>query len=84
MGDRYQGIYDFKNADTRFLTLSDKLYQGKFITLPLKESYRVTKNISTFVNNVLLGYERIQSNKESKYKVIYCKLNIFSIKKINF
>jgi hypothetical protein len=79
MGDRYQGIYDFKNADTRFLTLSDKLYSGKFITLPLKESYRVTKNISIFVNNVMLGYERIQSNKESKYKVIYCKLNIFSI-----
>jgi len=79
MGDRYQGIYDFKNADIRFLTLSDKLYSGKFITLPLKESYRVTKNIATFVNNVMLGYERIQSTKESKFKVMYCKLNIFSI-----
>jgi hypothetical protein len=79
MGDRYQGIYDFKNADTRFLTLADKLYTGKFITLPLKESYRVTKNIAKFVNNVMLGYERINSNKESNHKVIYCKLNIFSI-----
>jgi hypothetical protein len=79
MGDRYQGIYDFKNADTRFLTLSDKIYSGKFINLPLKESYRVTKNIASFVNNVMLGYERIKSNKESNYKVIYCKLNIFSI-----
>lgn len=79
MGDRYQGIYDFKNADTRFLTLSDKLYSGKFINLPLKESYRVTKNIASFVNNVMLGYDRIKSNKESKYKIMYCKLNIFSI-----
>ena len=79
MGDRYQGIYDFKNADTRFLTLSDRIYSGKFINLPLKESYRVTKNITTFVNNVMLGYDRIKSNKESNYKVIYCKLNIFSI-----
>jgi hypothetical protein len=79
MGDRYQGIYDFKNADTRFLTLADKLYSGKFINLPLKESYRVTKNIAKFVNNVMLGYERINSNKESNHKVIYCKLNIFSI-----
>lgn len=79
MGDRYQGIYDFKNADIRFLTLSDKIYSGKFISLPLKESYRVTKNIATFVNNVMLGYDRIKSNKESNYKVIYCKLNIFSI-----
>ena len=79
MGDRYQGIYDFKNADTRFLTLSDKIYSGKFINLPLKESYRVTKNIAKFVNDVMLGYERIKSNKESKHKIIYCKLNIFSI-----
>lgn len=79
MGDRYQGIYDFKNADTRFLTLSDRIYSGKFINLPLKESYRVTKNIATFVNNVMLGYDRIKSNKDSNYKVIYCKLNIFSI-----
>jgi len=79
MGDRFQGIYDFKNADTRFLTLSDRIYSGKFINLPLKESYRVTKNIASFVNNVMLGYERIKSNKDSNYKVMYCKLNIFSI-----
>lgn len=82
MGDRFQGIYDFKNADTRFLTLSDKIYSGKFINLPLKESYRVTKNIASFVNNVMLGYDRIKSNKESNHKVIYCKLNIFSIHSI--
>jgi superfamily I DNA/RNA helicase len=79
MGDRFQGIYDFKNADIRFLTLSDRIYSGRFVNLPLKESYRLTKNIATFVNNVMLGNERIKSNKESSYKVIYCKLNIFTV-----
>jgi len=79
MGDRYQGIYNFKNADTRFLSLAEKIYTGKFINLPLKESYRVTKNIATFVNNVMLGYDRILSNKDMDLKVYYCKLNIFSI-----
>lgn len=81
LGDRYQGVYDFKNADTRFLTFSDKIFNNNnnFVKLPMQESYRVTKQIAWFVNKVMLGYNRIVSNKEGKHKVYYYRSNRFSI-----
>lgn len=84
LGDRYQGIYDFKNADTRFLIHSDKIWdnEGKFIKLPMQESYRVTKQIAWFVNKAMLGHDRIISNKNSKNKVLYYKKNRFQIHSI--
>lgn len=79
LGDQYQSIYDFKNADKRFLTLFDKIYTKKnFDRLPLKESYRVTKPIADFVNNVMIGSKRIVSNKEGG-SVIYLKKNKYMI-----
>ncbi len=81
LGDRYQGIYEFKNADTRFLVFANQIWKNKndFINLPMQESYRVTKQISTFVNKVMLGSNRIISNKKSDYKVQYYKKNKFMI-----
>jgi len=81
LGDRYQGIYDFKNADTRFLTYSDKIWNDKedFVRLPLQESYRVTEQIAWFVNKAMLGSDRIISNKKSKYPVQYYKRTVFSV-----
>lgn len=81
LGDRYQGIYDFKNADTRFLIHSDKIWDNdsKFIKLPMQESYRVTKQIAWFVNSAMLGHDRIISNKVSKNKVLYYRKNKFQI-----
>ena len=81
LGDRYQGIYDFKNADTRFLLHSDKIWDNdsKFIKLPMQESYRVTKQIAWFVNKAMLGHDRIVSNKNSTDRVLYYKKNRFQI-----
>lgn len=81
LGDRYQGIYDFKNADTRFLTYSDKIWNDKsdFVRLPLQESYRVTEQIAWFVNRAMLGADRIISNKKGKHAVQYYKRSVFSI-----
>lgn len=95
LGDRYQGIYEFKNADARFLTMSHKIWENilknkKHISLPLQESYRITKQIAWFVNNAMIGQERIISNKEGKHPVYYYKKNkfiahtIFAEKIINF
>jgi hypothetical protein len=77
LGDRFQGIYSFKNADVRFLTLSNKIWNSNFINLPMQESYRVTENIAKFVNRVMLGYDRIVSNKKSANTIQYYKKNIF-------
>jgi hypothetical protein len=62
-GDRYQGIYEFKGANTKFLTLADKLWDCEFTKLNLSTSYRLTDQIGWFVNNVMLGYNRINTNK---------------------
>jgi nucleoside-triphosphatase THEP1 len=79
LGDRYQGIYEFKNADGRFLTLGDQLYGKKtFVTLPLHESFRLTNKIAWFTNNVMLGSNRIVSHKVGKHPVYYYKRNTFS------
>lgn len=79
LGDRYQGVYEFKNADTRFLIHSNKIWEKENVVLPLQQSYRVTEQIAYFVNNVMLGQNRITSTKKSKFNVQYFKWNIFSI-----
>jgi hypothetical protein len=66
LGDKYQGLYEFKGADTRFLTLAYQLWPCstfEFKRLELNTSYRVTNSISKFVNNVMLGESRIQAQK---------------------
>jgi superfamily I DNA/RNA helicase len=79
LGDRYQGIYEFKNADTRFLTLGNQLYGDRiFKTLSLQESFRLTNKMAWFVNNVMLGNNRIVSNKKNEHPVYYYKRNVFS------
>ena len=41
LGDNYQGIYDFKGADTRYLTLAEEIFKSHkpFIKLTLKFSF---------------------------------------------
>jgi hypothetical protein len=81
LGDRDQGIYDFKNADTRFLTLADHIWNNTrpFVKLPLQTSFRVTQQIAWFVNNVMIGQQKIISTKQSKNKIYYYKQNKFRI-----
>lgn len=78
-GDRYQGMYEFKGADVRFLTLAADIWshRGCFRMLPMKTSYRVTKEIAWFVNNCMLGNERLYSNKKG-CPVEYYKCNPFN------
>jgi len=80
LGDRYQGVYEFMKADTRFLTLAEKLWrpEREFVYMGLRESYRVTKPIAWFINNVMLGEERIVSKKESKVQVEWYICNPFA------
>jgi hypothetical protein len=63
IGDRYQGIYDFKGADTKFLTLADQIWNTEFKRLNLTTSFRLTNEISWFVNTIMLKYNRINTKK---------------------
>lgn len=77
LGDSYQGVYDFKNADIRYLLFANKLWgrDDNFNTLALNQSYRVTTQIASFVNKVMLGYDRIISHKKGDHKVYYYRIN---------
>ena len=86
-GDPNQNIYGFKDADERFLTLSDVIWNGfprlrpDWKALGLGRSFRVTKPIAQFVN-MCLGYDKIHSDKPGK-KVKYMICNSFGIKPTN-
>ena len=73
LGDYKQGRYEFKGADTRFLTISDKLWElhpqllvKDFVRCTLKMSYRITRPMASFVNNVMLGEERMFSCRDGE------------------
>lgn len=67
MGDNYQGIYGFKGADERFLTLGERIFinHQPFTKLTLNTSYRLTQPMADFVNEVMVGgHPRIRALKE--------------------
>ena len=85
LGDKYQGLYEFKGADTRFLTLAYQLWPCstfEFKRLELNTSYRVTNSISKFVNNVMLGESRIQARKMGDNVVYVRHTNPYDCAKI--
>jgi hypothetical protein len=77
-GDKYQGIYEFKGANSKFITLSNKIWKLNFIPMNLSTSFRMTNQTSWFVNNCMLDYSRINTNKDGP-KVDYYICNSFNI-----
>lgn len=63
LGDKYQGIYEFKGSDSKFLTLADKIWNRDFDKFNLSISFRLTNQIAWFVNNIMLKYDRIKTIK---------------------
>lgn len=84
MGDKNQSIYEFNGADSRYLTLSDKIFisNGKnWKKLKLSTSYRMTKQMAEFMNKCVLNEERIISTKEGT-KPDYYVINPYDFDKI--
>lgn len=75
MGDHMQCIYDYAQvgADSRFLTLAEKIFPSRnpWEKCYLRTSYRITKPMEWFVNDVLLGYPRMKSVKNTIIPVKY-------------
>ena len=63
LGDRNQSVYEFKDADPRFLTLANIIWKRQMTRKLLQRSYRVTDQIAWFVNNVMLGKPYIVADK---------------------
>ena len=68
LGDYMQGLYEFKGADTRFLTLASHIWGScKHLKSPifrsctLRTSYRITRPMASFVNHVMLGHNTAEN-----------------------
>ena len=86
LGDVFQGLYEFKGADTRFLTYAPSLWRPyspfPFQQLKLTTSYRVTNPIASFVNDVMLGEQRIKAQKYGHNVLFIRHTNPFESAKI--
>ena len=80
LGDKYQSIYKFMDADSRFLTLAPSLWARSFLPCTLTTSYRLTAPMASFVNDVMLGYPRIAATKAG-VKVSYKVCDPFRVHK---
>ena len=66
IGDENQSIFDFQNADQRFITFADQIFtfnSFEWTKCQLNQSFRITHEMAEFLNNCVLNYERIQSKK---------------------
>jgi hypothetical protein len=82
LGDYKQGLYEFKGADTRFLTHAHEIWKHfrllkhpHFEKLTLKMSYRITDQMGHFVNNVMLGEKRLHTCRDG-LPVVYLRRKI--------
>ena len=88
LGDYLQKIYEFKGADSRFLTQAEEIWTGfsllksqDFVNCSLHMSYRITNQMAKFVNNVMLGEERLKACRDGQ-NVMYIRNNRANIEKV--
>jgi hypothetical protein len=85
LGDYMQGLYEFKGADIRFLTLATEIWNHfPFLRTPefekcqLKTSYRITNQMADFVNETMLQEKRLYACKEGE-PVCYIRRRIHEL-----
>lgn len=90
LGDYKQGLYEFKGSDIRFLTYSTEIWKNHpllkkkaFRKCTMKMSFRITNQICSFVNDAMLGEQRMLSCRDDN-AVFYSSNNQVGIKNIVF
>jgi len=81
LGDVHQSIYQFNNADGRYLVYSDKLFKlnsFEWKKSNLSYSFRITNEMAKFVNNCVFDYDKVLSNKISNVKPKYYMCNSYN------
>jgi hypothetical protein len=70
LGDKKQGLYEFKGAYIGFLTFAQKIWVNHpllkckdFVCCSLKMSYRITQPMADFINHAMLGEIRLLACK---------------------
>ena len=88
LGDKMQGIYSFRGANTLFLTSAKELWENHpllitktFISCSLHTSYRITEPMAHFINEAMLGENRLIACK-SGIPVYYIRRTMYDISRI--
>jgi hypothetical protein len=79
-GDKKQSIYDFNDADQRYIEYASELFNFNccdWERCNLSVSFRITDKVAAFVNNCLLKQNRIIANKTSIHKPRYIICDCF-------
>jgi thymidine kinase len=80
-GDFRQSIFSFNKSDERYITLYDKLFYNmnnfNWGERKLQTSFRITNQMSTFLNECMFDAEIIIANKHSEFKPRYLFCNGF-------
>ena len=83
-GDFRQSIFSFNKSDERYITLYDKLFYNMnlfdWVERKLQTSFRITNQMSTFLNDCMFNQKIIFANKHSEYKPRYLFCNGFENK----
>lgn len=82
LGDPHQCIYRSVGADPRYLTEAHSKFDRKFVDATLSTSYRVTRQIASFVN-ASIGLDRIKTAKDGS-NIVYLAGDTFSASGIVF
>ncbi|KAK2624654.1 hypothetical protein QTJ16_005847 [Diplocarpon rosae] len=86
LGDEKQTIYNFMGADDRFLTQAPSILAGlspySWTQLPLSKSFRLSHEMSAFVNKVFLGGEEYIRGLRHGPKPLYMHGNIFDVETV--
>lgn len=78
MGDKNQSIYQFNKADERYITMGNIIFenawnQQKWKLNHLSQSFRITHEMSEFMNHCFLREDRLKSMKHNvKPRYIIC------------
>jgi hypothetical protein len=87
LGDPLQCLYEFKGADSRFLTMSDQIWSGfellsstTFVHCTLRMSYRITNHMASFVNKAMFGNDMMSACKDGE-PVTYIRNTRYNIEK---
>ena len=78
LGDRYQSIYGYNNADERYLIHANQLFnfnEYEWARSNLATSFRITIPMAEFINECMLKYKRISAVKVSNNKPRYLVCN---------
>jgi hypothetical protein len=88
LGDYMQGLYEFKGSDTRFLTKAELIWNTHpalsspiFDKCTMKMSYRITNQMCSFINEVLIGDTRMNACRDDA-RVHYIRNSRYNIERI--